>query len=153
VQPGVRLHPGDGRDRHSLQSGSVVPGTGGYAGLDFDGTPQEPGVIDNHSVTCVGAKFVSALVEIVVRAESIGEACDHACGSGDCGTGDTARVFAGSAGAYNYLGTLQLTAVWTDYVIPVPGGLPATEVLICRQGWGNSRDDVAVGSIHGSCQP
>jgi len=125
---------------------NALASDGAWAGLDCTGGGFS--VIDGVDVTaCIAADFgaVVKLDPVIVRARSIDNACGTACSTG-CNTGDTMLVFYGSArGLYQYATAVTLVATFNDY--PIMLGIAARYVLICRDGSGPFRDDIAVDSI------
>jgi hypothetical protein len=125
---------------------NALASDGAWAGLDCAGTGFS--VIDGVNVTaCIAADFgaVVNLDPVIVRARSIDNACGTACSTG-CNTGDTMLVFYGSArGMYQYATAVTLVGTFNDY--PVMLGVAARYVVICRDGSGAARDDIAVDSI------
>jgi hypothetical protein len=125
---------------------NALASDGAWAGLDCTGGGFA--TIDGVDVTaCIAADFgtVVNLDPVIVRARSIDNACGTACSTG-CNTGDAMLVFYGSTlGVYQYATAVTLVATFNDY--PVTLGIAARYVLICRNGSGQFRDDVAVDSI------
>jgi hypothetical protein len=132
---------------------SALASDGAWAGLDCTGGGAT--LIDSMNVTaCIAADFgsVANLDPVIVRAKSVADACGTAC-STYCNTGDEMLVFYGSTrGVYQFAKAIALAPTFNDY--PITLGLAARYILVCRDGSGAFRDDVAVDSIlsHGACR-
>jgi hypothetical protein len=88
-----------------------------------------------------------------VRAAPVEDACGGACEGGDCGTGHSFTAWYGlERGPYTLASDESLTTdQLADYQIDI--GEPARYVVICRDWWSQTRDDVAVDSIEAICGP
>ncbi len=125
---------------------SALVSDGAWAGLDCTGGGAT--LIDGVNVTaCIAADFgsVTNLDPLIVRAKSVANACGTPCTT-SCNSGDEMLVFYGSArGLYQFAKAIALAPTFNDY--PITLGLAARYVLVCRNGSGPIRDDVAVDSI------
>lgn len=104
---------------------------------------------------CVGIDLGVAqdLASIIVRAAPVEDACGGACVGADCGTGHSFSAWYGlERGPYTLAAETSLTSdQLTDYTIDI--GEPVLYVVVCRDWWAETRDDVAVDSIEGVCGP
>jgi hypothetical protein len=136
----------------ACSSDSVLVEDGIFAGLDHVGLVEAQ--LDGTNVTaCIGVELPTAVSLITVRMKPTPQGCGHACGA-NCGTGHTAKVFASAnEAAYVHIEEVALADGVADYTLDVPDkvGL-ARFVAVCRPGWGNARDDLAVDVIRGACR-
>lgn len=119
-----------------------------WAGLDCS----EPTVLkylDGWPVTgCIAADFgaVVDLDPIIVRARAVPNACGQPCVDEYCHTGDRMLVYYGTErGTYLYAREITFTPSFVDYSITL--NVPARYIVVCREGFGAARDDLAVDSI------
>jgi hypothetical protein len=102
---------------------------------------------------CVGLDLggVYPVSEFLVRAQPVAMACTQPCTSG-CGMGRFFTTWTGSEpGTYIVAeNVMMLSDALTDYTIRVDR--PLRYVVVCRDIWGEEKDDVAVDAIEVSCQ-
>lgn len=102
---------------------------------------------------CVGLDLGAAypVGAFTVRAQPVADACGNAC-TVDCGTGDTFSAWTGLvAGEYAAAANVTMTSdSLTDYTVEV--GDAVRYVVVCRDKWDVTRDDVAVDSITVLCR-
>ncbi len=133
---------------------NLLADDGLVAGLDRPSSGS--GSVAGKEVTqCVGADFGegASLSTIVLRMGPGGNACNgFPCqmGPAGCGTGNVVSVFAGpTMSSLRSVPDVELTsAALADYDAPVK---QARFVVVCRQSWGQARDDVLVDSIATRC--
>lgn len=108
--------------------------------------------IDGATVTtCLGVDFGagSTLTSAIVRLRAVGAACGDAC-NGGCGTGDLAKLFAGSTQAgLAYVGKVGASTGFKTFSLSIPPGNSGRFVAVCRAGYAAARDDIEVDSISG----
>jgi hypothetical protein len=134
---------------------------GNVTGLDaFDPTDDLCGQMGAETAAggcgCVGIDLGGAedLAAIIVRAAPVEDACGGGCVGADCGTGHSFTAWYGlEPGPYTLAAETSLTSdQLTDYTIDI--GEPVRYVVVCRDWWAETRDDVAVDSIEGVvCRP
>lgn len=128
------------------------------AGLDrFSSGPDscaelDPTNADYGGCGCVGIDFggLLPLASVTVRARWTPDACGYPCTT--CSEGRMMAIFAGEEeGAYRFLGEVELFGdALAEY--PVAIEQPTRFVAICRDWWGEDRADIAVESVHGTCE-
>ncbi len=131
---------------------------GSVAGLDLFGSTDigcaHVVADDDGGCGCVGVDLGAPypLAAIAVRAGPTGDACGWGCEGGDCGTGHSFVAFYGiESGTYDFAGNPDMSDQLDDYELEIAG--MARYVVICREWWSATRDDVAVDSIEGICGP
>jgi hypothetical protein len=131
---------------------------GSVAGLDLAGSTDigcaHVVADDEGGCGCVGVDLGAAysLASIAVRAGPTGDACGAACDGADCGTGHSFIAFYGvQTGVYEIAGNPGMSDQLDDYDLEIAG--MARYVVVCREWWSATRDDVVVDSIEGICGP
>lgn len=101
---------------------------------------------------CVGLDLggIYPVSSFVVRAAPSADACGQSCSA--CGTGHTFTTWIGSTeGEYALARDITMAGdVLADYTVQVAADL--RYVVVCRDVWGEERDDVAVDSLEVVCQ-
>jgi hypothetical protein len=117
------------------------------AGLACDGAGAAE--IDGQSVTaCIGVDFGAPLPigPVNVRASAVKTICTVSCTGTDCGTGTAMRIFAGNTKTtLKFLKTFGVPAIITDFAVTLTS--PARYVVVCRSGYGNTHDQLAIDSV------
>ncbi len=102
---------------------------------------------------CVGLDLgaLFPVGEFVVRARPVGIACTEPCADG-CGIGDYFTTWTGSErGVYTLEDNVEMTSdLFADFTIPV--GQRIRYLVVCRDVWGENRDDVEIDSIEVRCE-
>lgn len=177
--PSTAPDPADGAVAPACEPGAAIPGTafnaspvdpasacqvenaaerdGQVAGLDRFGDLASScsmwGEPELGACGCVGIDLgaVYPVSRFVVRARPAADACGNGC-EGDCGSGDTFTTWTGSErGTYTLAGGVTMTSdALADYT--VDAGSELQFVVVCRDVWDVTRDDVAVDVIEVVCQ-
>lgn len=142
------------------RTGALVANDGVVAGLDYMSGGSGAFVGVNSVTSCVGVDFGAGVLlnDATVRLASNGNACGVACTAGSmtgCGTYDRASVFFATQPAstsWTFAGRADLTSTLRDFAFPIPAGVAARYVIVCRTGGGGARDDVVVDAVTGHCR-
>jgi hypothetical protein len=132
--------------------GDALDEDGKVAGIDRGDDEQQ---LDGSSVTgCLAVEFPNPIDQAVIRAKPTPLGCFTACSSTNCGTGHDGIVFIGASPTTlrKHVSVSLVSLELTDYTIEL-GAMPDVRVVaLCRTGWGDSRDDLAVDVIRGRCR-
>jgi hypothetical protein len=142
-------------------NGALVANDGVVAGLDHASGGTVATLAGMYTVTgCVSVDFGASVLlnDATVRVAANGNACGAACTPNDpdgCGTYDRATIFfaaqPGSAG-WTFAGHADLKSTLQDFAFPIPAGMMARYIIVCRGGGGAPRDDVVVDAVTGHCR-
>jgi hypothetical protein len=130
---------------------NVFEEDGRVVGIDR-GDTENP--LDGSNVTgCLGVELASEVDQVTMRVQPTAQGCLTACSTTSCGTGNDFAFYAGvSEGALKKVtGVALVSTSLTDYVVAIPAS-GIRFAAVCRTGYGDSRDDVAVDVIHGRCR-
>lgn len=157
--PVVRVVPdsqtGHPEDACNVDNALALDGV--VAGLDRSGSSTCNDVWDPVQGSCgclaVDLGAVYPIGSASVWAAPTGDACGtHPCLDTSCGTGHSFGILVGTElDQYIAVANVGLTAgAITEY--PVTIGTRARYLVVCREAWGQERDDVVVDAIVASCE-
>lgn len=128
---------------------------GAVAGVDRTYTGRVP-EIDGEAVNgCLGVELAeeTRLAKVVVRMAAANDACGVSpCEPNPegCGTGRDTSIFVGtSRESLEVLAAVPITSELQTYTLDVNQSVKV--VVVCRNAWGDKRDDVVVDAIYGIC--
>jgi hypothetical protein len=138
-------------------NGALTANDGVVAGLDYASGGALATVAGVNVVSsCVALDFGAGvfLNDATVRLAANHNACGIACTT-LCGTYDRASIFFSAQPAssgWTFAGHAELTSTLLDFPFPIPAGVMARYVIVCRTGGGGARDDVVVDAVTGHCR-